>query len=100
MATQANSLDFLAHHEAGHAAVAYKLGFRLKSIRVYPASNDGVTELAGGQHPTSLQGALILLAGGRSESILDPDALSQSHSALDEGKLRGIISGRLSANTK
>jgi hypothetical protein len=85
----------LAHHEAGHAAIASALGFRLRGVRIDPATYNGSTQLAEGERPTRLQHVLILLAGGRAELMLDPWSLADSYSTLqDEVILDEIIKAK------
>lgn len=92
-----SSLDLLAHHEAGHAAVAHALGFRLKWVRIDTDADNGETALLEGEEPSAFKHALILLAGGRAEHALDPGCLGRRLStALDEARLTNILSDRLS----
>jgi hypothetical protein len=72
---RASDLDLLTDHEAGHAAVAVAMGFRLRAVQIDPLTEDGVTQLAEGEQTTRLQQAINLLAGARAELILDPSSL-------------------------
>jgi hypothetical protein len=65
------NLSSLAHHEAGNAALADLFGLQLYAVWIDTATGDGGTQLALGESPTPLQHALVLLAGGRAEKVLD-----------------------------
>jgi hypothetical protein len=71
---QTSKLDFTAHHEAGHAAVARALGFRLGPVRINEDTDSGDATFAytTDRPPTDVQRVLIALAGGRAERRLDP----------------------------
>jgi hypothetical protein len=71
-----SKLDLLTYHEAGHAAVAFSFGLRLKAVRINQV--DDKTEPADGQEPTSYQNVVMRLAGSRAEMVLDEDSLSHS----------------------
>ena len=92
---RASDLDLLTHHEAGHAAVAVAMGFRLRAVQIDPHTEDGVTQLAEGEQTTRLQQAIILLAEARAELVLDPSSSMRRLSALaDECQLLEIIEER------
>jgi len=83
---QASKLDYLAHHEAGHAAVAFSFGLQLERVWIHPSSDRGNTELtkAAAEQRTTLQHVLIALAGGRAEKRLDPSGSDRIGSIEDE----------------
>ena len=86
----------MTHHEAGHAAMARLFGLRLRAIRINVETDDGTTELCPGERPTPLQHAVILLAGGRAELVLDSHSLTHRLSTIkDENELRQLVSARL-----
>jgi len=86
-------LELLAHHEAGHAAVAWALGVRLVWVEIDPSRDKGATRTEG---TTTMRSALIRLAGGRAESILDPTAPSWRLGAIeDEVLLREALENRI-----
>ena len=88
----ASKIDLLTHHEAGHAAVAYSFGLRLECVGIDTSTYDGFTTLAEGVQPTRLQHVLILLAGGRAETVLDHTSSSRSYAAAeDECRLQYIL---------
>jgi hypothetical protein len=91
-----SDLDLLTYREAGHAAVAVAMGFRLRAVQVHPLTEDGVTRLAGGEQTTRLQQAIILLAEAQAELVLNPASCSMRRlSALaDECQLLEIIEER------
>jgi hypothetical protein len=93
----ASNLELLAHHEAGHAALAHFLGLKLHAVWIDAAKDSGATEVVESEETiTPLQHALILLAGGRAEKKLDPNCLERRLStALDETRLASLISVRL-----
>jgi Peptidase M50B-like len=72
-------LDFLTHHEAGHAAVAAYFGLRLEQVRIEPDDESGGVTLTeeSVQRRTDIQRVLIALAGGRAEQHLDPSRVGQ-----------------------
>ena len=47
---ETSRFDFLAHHEAGHAAVAFSFGLRLEQVRIEPDDNSGGMTLTGGAY--------------------------------------------------
>jgi len=69
----ATDLELLTHHEAGHDAVAWALGVRLMWVKIDPSRDKGATRTEG---TTTTRSALVRLAGGRAESIVDPTAPS------------------------
>jgi hypothetical protein len=74
-----SKLDFLAHHEAGHAAVAFFFGLRLEQVRIELDDGTGgisLTEEAV-QKRTDIQRVLIAMAGGAAERRLDPPCVGQ-----------------------
>jgi len=86
----ASNLDLLAHHEAGHAAIAWSFGLRLQSVTINPAHDNGETKTS---NATRLQHALILLASSRAEAVLDPGCLGRRISpAMGEAELDRTIS--------
>jgi hypothetical protein len=89
-----SSLELLAHHAAGHAALAHLFGLRIHEIWIDALSDNGATALI--DKPSPMQHGLILLAGGRAEKVLNPGCLDGRISALsDEGKLITLLEGRL-----
>jgi hypothetical protein len=89
----ASDLELLAHHEAGHAAVAWALGVRLVSVRIDPQQDRGATV---SQWATPLRSALVTLAGGRAEKNLDPASSSRRIAAIkDEVWLLGELEARI-----
>src|SRR5262245_52319963 len=89
----ATDLELLAHHEAGHAAVAVALGVRLAWVKIDPLNDKGITRTEGA---TALQDALIRLAGGRAESVLDPESRSRRLAAVeDEVRLWALLEDRI-----
>ena len=93
-----SKLDFLAHHEAGHAAVAFSFGLRLDQVRIEPDDDSGgvtLTEEAS-QKRTDIQRVLIALAGARAERHLDPSGVGQwKWSDGDEVRELNIVVARL-----
>jgi ATP-dependent Zn protease len=90
-----SDLDLLTYHEAGHAAVAVAMGFRLRAVQIHPLIEVGVTRLAEGEQTTRLQQAIILLAEARAELVLNPSSSMRRLSALaDECQLLEIIEER------
>ena len=69
-----SKLDFLTHHEAGHAAVAVHFGLRLDQVRVEQDDNSGGVSLTEEalRKLTDIQRVLIALAGSIAERHLDP----------------------------
>ena len=69
-----SKLDFLTHHEAGHAAVAVHFGLRLDQVRVEQDDNSGGVSLTEEalRKRTDIQRVLIALAGSIAERHLDP----------------------------
>jgi hypothetical protein len=95
---QTSKLDFLAHHEAGHAAVAFSFGLRLAQVRIEPDDGSGGVTLTAEalQQRTDIQRVLIALAGGRAERHLDPSCVGQwKGSDLDEIRALNIVVARL-----
>ena len=90
MATgQTSKLDYLTHHEAGHAAVAFFFGLHLERVWIDQPSDRGWTKLTEEslKRRTDLQHVLIALAGGRAEKHLDPSCVGQrTGSDEDEGR--------------
>jgi hypothetical protein len=76
---QTSKLDFLSHHEAGHAAIARALGIRLGPVRIKQETDSGDATLTyPTEHPpTDVQKVLIALAGGRAERRLDSSFVGQ-----------------------
>jgi hypothetical protein len=72
-----SKLDFLIHHEAGHAAVAFFFGLRLDQVRIEPDDESGGVSLTeeAVQKRTDIQRVLIAMAGGRAERHLDPSGV-------------------------
>ena len=77
----ATDIEFLAHHEAGHAAVAVALGVRVAWIKIDPSNEKGTTRTEG---TTALRDALIRLAGGRAETVLDPMSRPHRLAAIED----------------
>jgi hypothetical protein len=74
-----SKLDFLTHHDAGHAAVAVHFGLRLNQFRIDQDDNSGgvtLTEEAW-RKGTDIQRVLIALAGSIAERHLDPSGVGQ-----------------------
>jgi hypothetical protein len=74
-----SKLDFLSHHEAGHAAVAFFFGLRLEQVRIEPDDGTGgvtLTEEAV-QQRTDIQRVLIAMAGSAAECGLGPSWVGQ-----------------------
>jgi hypothetical protein len=72
-----SKLDFLTHHEAGHAAVAVHFGLRLDQVRIEQDDNSGgvsLTEEALWKR-TDMERVLIALAGSIAERHLDPSGV-------------------------
>ena len=74
-----SKLDFLAYHEAGHAAVAFSFGLRLEQVRIEPDDDSGGMTLTAEAllKRTDIQRVLIALAGGIAERHLDPSCVGQ-----------------------
>jgi hypothetical protein len=74
-----SKLDFLTHHEAGHAAVAFFFGLRLELVRLEPDDESGGVTLTrdAAQKRTDAQRVLIALAGEMAERHLDPSCVGQ-----------------------
>ena len=90
---QTSKLDFTAHHEAAHAAVAFSFGLPLGPIRVDQDDDSGTFEMPTGA--TDMQQVLIALAGGRAEKHLDPSYVDEREgSKRDEGCALTIIHAR------
>jgi hypothetical protein len=72
-----SKLDFLTHHEAGHAAVAFFFGLRLDQVRIELDDESGGVSLTAEavQKRTDIQRVLIAMAGGRAERHLDPSCV-------------------------
>jgi Peptidase M50B-like len=72
-----SKLDFLAHHEAGHAAVAFSFGLRLDQVRIEPDDDSGGVTLTDEalQKRTDIQRVLIAMAG--TKRYLDPSCVGQ-----------------------
>src|SRR5690242_6036079 len=70
-------LDFLTHHEAGHAAVAVRFGLRLDQVRIEQDDNSGGVTLAEEalRNRTTIQHVLIALSGSIAERPLDPSGV-------------------------
>jgi hypothetical protein len=95
---QTSQLNFLAHHEAGHAAVAFSFGLRLEQVRIEPDDNSGGMTLTAEalQKRTDIQRVLIALAGARAERHLDPSCVGQwKGSDGDEVRALNIVVARL-----
>jgi ATP-dependent Zn protease len=89
-------LELVAYHEAGHATVAWSLGFKLRAIRIDAESGASATEIYEDSPPTLFQRALVLLAGGRAEKIADHTSLSRRLSPLlDDASLRTMLQEKL-----
>src|SRR6476646_606171 len=87
MATgQTSKLDYLSHHEAGHAAVAVSFGLHLERVWIDQPSERGWTKLTEEslKRRTDLQHVLIALAGGRAEKHLDLSCVGQRTAAEDD----------------
>ena len=74
-----SKLDFLSHHEAGQAAVAFFFELRLEQVRIEPDDGSGGLTLAeeAVQKRTDIQRVLIAMAGGMAERHLDPSCAGQ-----------------------
>ena len=72
-----SKLDFVTHHEAGHAAVAVYFGLRLNQVRVEQDDNSGGVSLTEEalRKRTDIQRVLIALAGSIAERHLDPSGV-------------------------
>lgn len=94
----ADNLQLLAHHEAGHAAIARHFGIRIHDVRIFPSTDSGAVRISSAEPVTPFQDAMIRLAGGRAEKQLDPEALTWRQSTLrDEVELANLIAARLDA---
>jgi len=90
---QVSELEFLTHHEAAHAAVAFSFGLRLTPIHIDQYEDSGYMKLP---ESTPIQDVLIWLAGGRAELVLDPSSSNtRVASALDEVFVRQTLAARL-----
>jgi hypothetical protein len=92
MATgQTSKLDYLTHHEAGHAAVAFSFGLHLERVWIDQPSARGWTKLTEEslKRRTNLQHVLIALAGGRAEKHLDPSCVGQ-RTGSDEDEIYAL----------
>ena len=88
-----SELEFLTHHEAAHAAVAFSFGLRLAPIQIDKYKARGYMKLP---ESTPIQDVLIWLAGGRAELVLDPSSSNtRVASALDEVFARQTLAARL-----
>ena len=93
VAGQVSELEFLTHHEAAHAAVAFSFGLRLAPIHIDRYKDSGYMKLP---ESTPIQDVLIWLAGGRAELVLDPSSPnSRVASALDEVFVHQTLAARL-----
>jgi hypothetical protein len=93
-----SKLDFLAHHEAGHAAVAFSFRLRLEQVRIEPDDDSGGMTLTAEalQKRTDIQRVLIAQAGGRAEQHLDPSCIGQRKGTDgDEVRALNIVVARL-----
>jgi Peptidase M50B-like len=74
-----SKLDFLTHHEAGHAAVAFFFGLGLELIRIELDDDSGGVTLTGDavQKRTDIRRVLIAMAGATAERHLDPSCVDQ-----------------------
>jgi hypothetical protein len=89
-------IDLLAHYEAGHAVMAHRFGLIVATVTIDPRTEDGATTLAQDQKPSDLQKALILLAGGRAEKILDPASVGhRTAAARDQCQFNKVVIERL-----
>jgi hypothetical protein len=85
--------DYLTHHEAGHAAVAFHFGLRLEWVSVDKGNDRGWVTTEQG---TPLQRVLIALAGGRAELHLDGSQVGNRWAAAqDWGIATDVIEGCL-----
>ena len=84
-------LDYLTHHEAGHAAVAFSFGLRLERVWIDQPSDRGWTKLtkAASLQRTDMQHVLIALAGGRAGRLLVPSCVGQ-RTASDEDEIYAL----------
>jgi hypothetical protein len=90
---QTRKLDYLTHHEAGHAAVAFSFGLPLGPVRIDTDDDSGTFEMPIGA--TDMQQVLIALAGGRAEKYLDPSCVDEREgSKRDEACALTIIHAR------
>jgi hypothetical protein len=91
----ASDLDLLAHHEAGHAAIAHlHYGLRLRGVGINHLNRNGGASLIEGEKPCPYQLVIILLAGSRAELVLDEDSLERSTlAAEDERQIDTILRG-------
>ena len=90
---QTSKLDYLTHHEAAHAAVAFSFGLPLGSIRFNQDDDSGTFEMPAGA--TDMQQVLIALEGGRDEKHLDPSCVDRRDgSRQDERRALTIIHAR------
>ena len=71
----------LSYHEAGHAVVAWSLGFRVSKVSIGMDGNDGpVTELDAVLPPRPSQALIINRGGMAAEDLFD--ALTSSRARL------------------
>jgi hypothetical protein len=92
---QATELELLTHHEAGHAAIAQALGFRLRAVGINHLKANGGASLMPGQEPSPYQTIMMLLAGSRAELVLDKDSLGHSTLGVeDEHRIVTILERR------
>ena len=95
---RAAALDLLTHHEAGHAAVAQALGFRLRAVGINHLNGNGGASLMPGEEPSPYQTITILLAGSRAELVLDENSIGHSTlGAEDEHRIVAVLEGRFAA---
>ena len=94
----AGKLNFLAHHEAGHAAVAFSFGLQLDQVRIEPEEDSGgvtITQKAL-QKRTDMQRVLIALAGVRAECHLDSSCIGyRKETDLDDVRALKLVAARL-----
>jgi hypothetical protein len=95
---RASKLNFLAHHEASHAAVAFSFGLQLDQVRIEPEDDSGGVTLTAEalQKRTHIQHVLIAMAGARAERHLNPFCVGQwKGSDLDEVRALKLVAARL-----